>query len=321
MILLALAIIALGCLGFVLGSGLSAYFAPRFTMGLGSGGLWIGITFDTLRRWPGQEYLCMSRIFTAYSAGGLIGPALGAINGVHGPFLAYGALVVAALALVALLPTPSASRVFASDRSALGLPGFWAACRGDPLHRPRTRHRRGRAAPAPLQPARTGRARRDLRRRPLLVAGSAALAARFHPRSDVLAAAALITAGLALAGATDAIHCGSSRSCSPASVSALATPARSACCSKSVQPERIVTAMIVWSQIGIAGYLRRPVAAGAVAESARLRRPRPRTARRRTHAPRRSAMGVDFPTRFPTALEAPTLSLQIGIARLRLGTS
>ena len=33
-----------------------------------------------------------------------------------------------------------------------------------------------------------------------------------------------------------------------------------------VPPERIVTAMIVWSQIGIAGYLVGPVAAGAVAD-------------------------------------------------------
>ena len=43
-------------------------------------GIWIGVTFDTLARWPGQEYLCMSRIFAAYSAGGLIGPTLGAIG-------------------------------------------------------------------------------------------------------------------------------------------------------------------------------------------------------------------------------------------------
>jgi hypothetical protein len=34
----------------------------------------------------------------------------------------------------------------------------------------------------------------------------------------------------------------------------------------SVRPERIVTAMIIWSQIGIAGYLLGPVAAGAIAQ-------------------------------------------------------
>jgi MFS family permease len=56
----ALALIALGCAGFVLGTGLAIYFVARFMMGIGSGGLWIGITFATLERWPGQEYLCMS---------------------------------------------------------------------------------------------------------------------------------------------------------------------------------------------------------------------------------------------------------------------
>ena len=49
-------------------------------MGFGSGGLWTGITFATLGRWPGQEYLCMSRVFAAYSVGGLLGPAIGAIH-------------------------------------------------------------------------------------------------------------------------------------------------------------------------------------------------------------------------------------------------
>ena len=55
----------------------------------GPGGIWIGVTFDTLERWPGQEYLCMSRMFAAYSVGGLIGPALGVFGGIQGPFLAY----------------------------------------------------------------------------------------------------------------------------------------------------------------------------------------------------------------------------------------
>jgi MFS family permease len=54
----SLALLALGSLGFVLGGGLPAYFAGRLVMGLGSGGLWIAVTFATLERWPGQEYLC-----------------------------------------------------------------------------------------------------------------------------------------------------------------------------------------------------------------------------------------------------------------------
>ena len=74
----SLALVALGALGFVLGDSLAVYFPSRLLMGGGSGGIWIGVTFDTLERWPGQEYLCMSRVFAAYSAGGLIGPALAA---------------------------------------------------------------------------------------------------------------------------------------------------------------------------------------------------------------------------------------------------
>ena len=54
-------------------------------MGFGSGGLWIGITFATLAYWPGQEYLCMSRIYAAYSVGALVGPLLGALGGTDTP--------------------------------------------------------------------------------------------------------------------------------------------------------------------------------------------------------------------------------------------
>ena len=65
LLLASLLLVAVGALGFVLGDSLSVYFPARLVMGLGSGGLWIGVTFDTLERWPGQEYVCMSRIFAA----------------------------------------------------------------------------------------------------------------------------------------------------------------------------------------------------------------------------------------------------------------
>ena len=124
---ISIAIVALGTLGFVLGDSLAVYFPARALMGLGSGGIWIGVTFDTLDRWPGQEYLCMSRVFAAYAAGGLIGPALGAFGGVHGPFLAYLVLLVAALPLVLLVGAPASRRSFATDRAALRTRPFWIA--------------------------------------------------------------------------------------------------------------------------------------------------------------------------------------------------
>jgi MFS family permease len=129
-LLAALTLIALGCLGFVLGQGLAVWFAARLLMGVGSGGLWIAVTFTTLERWPGQEYRCMSRIYAANSAGGLVGPLLGATGGIRGPFLAYLLLVLAAIPLAFLLGPPAQPRQFQADRSALRLPGFWLACAG-----------------------------------------------------------------------------------------------------------------------------------------------------------------------------------------------
>jgi MFS family permease len=123
----SLAVVALGALGFVLTDSLALYFPARLLMGLGSGGIWIGVTFDTLERWPGQEYLCMSRIFAAYSVGGLIGSALGAFGGISGPFLVYLALLVLAVPLVLLVGEPAIRREFAADRAALRTRGFWAA--------------------------------------------------------------------------------------------------------------------------------------------------------------------------------------------------
>ncbi|MEO8424738.1 MAG: hypothetical protein ABI595_12620, partial [Actinomycetota bacterium] len=43
----ALVVLAIGSLGFALGGGLTGYFGWRFVMGLGSGCLWMSITFET----------------------------------------------------------------------------------------------------------------------------------------------------------------------------------------------------------------------------------------------------------------------------------
>jgi hypothetical protein len=122
----SLGLVAVGALGFIVSDSLCFYFAARTLMGLGSGGIWIGVTFDTLERWPGQEYLCMSRVFAAYSAGGLIGPALGAFGGIHGPFLAYLATLVLALPLV-LFVKPTGHRDFTGDGAVLRTRAFWVA--------------------------------------------------------------------------------------------------------------------------------------------------------------------------------------------------
>ena len=144
----ALALIALGALGFVLTDSLTVYFVSRLVMGVGSAGLWIGVTLDTLERWPGQEYVCMSRIFAAYSIGGLVGPALGAVGGTAGPFTLYLVLVAGghpARASDAAAGGATAVCVGPISPALAGLLGRGVRC---PVHLPGARHH-GRHAAAP----------------------------------------------------------------------------------------------------------------------------------------------------------------------------
>lgn len=262
----SLVLVAAGTLAFALSDDLAVLFAARSLMGFGSGGIWIAVTFNTLERWPGQEYLCMSRIFAAYAAGGLLGPALGAIGGTRAPFLAYLGLILAAVSLAALLGTPRTRRAFGSAGSALRLPGFalasaailftwigFGALEGVlPLH---FDDRLGQGAIAALFIMVS-----------LAVTVSAAAAGRIKPLSVVCAAVPLVVFGIALAGLTDAV---------PLWVLALllAGVGMGACNTgstgvllESVGVDRIVLPMIVWSQLGIIGYLIGPAAGGIVAD-------------------------------------------------------
>lgn len=93
-------------------------------MGLGSGGLWIGVTFATLAYRPGQEYLCMSRIYAAYSAGALVGPSLAALGGPAVCRLRSAA--GAGRCRVAALPRVR-SGVFGSDAAVVRTGRFWVS--------------------------------------------------------------------------------------------------------------------------------------------------------------------------------------------------
>ena len=79
-------------------------------------------------------------------------------------------------------------------------------------------------------------------------------------------AAALITVGLALAGATDAVVVWIAALVLTGTGVGLGNTGSFGMLLESVRPERIVTAMIIWSQISIAGYLLGPIAAGTVAQ-------------------------------------------------------
>jgi MFS family permease len=264
----SLVLVALGALSFVLGDSLGIYFAARTLMGLGSGGIWIGVTFDTLERWPGQEYLCMSRIFAAYSVGGLIGPALGAFGGVHGPFLAYLILLVLALPALLLVAEPATRRDFAGDRAVLRTRSFWVASAAilfavlalGVLEGVLPLHLAERLTQAEIGGLYVGAS--------LVVALSAIAGGGRSPRPLVFAAVFLTVAGITVAGMATGVPLWLLSILLAAVGIGIANTGSLGLLVDAVPVERIVTAMVVWSQIGIIGYLLGPLAGGVVADGA-----------------------------------------------------
>lgn len=266
-LLISLAMAALGSLGFVFGDGLIVYVASRFLMGMGAGGVWMGITFNVLERYPGQEYVCMSRVFAAYAVGGLLGPVLGTLGGIARPFIAYFVLVVVAGVLVALMGESHSTRSFDTDRSALRLPGFWLASVGLlfaviglgmvdgvlPLH-----------FGSHLSQSEIGV---FYAATAVVVATSSTLAARFRPGSALAVALVLMTVGITVAGATRDIPAWIVALAVTGAGIGLANTGSIGVLLEGVPTERIVTAMVVWSQVGIVGYFIGPLAGGLIAET------------------------------------------------------
>jgi MFS family permease len=261
----ALGVIATGCVGFIAADELNLYLLARAVMGLGSGGLWMGVTFSTLERWPGEEYLCMSRIFAAYSIGGLVGPSLGAIGGLRGPMFAYLALVCVGGIGLALAPPPPRRRRFGSDAGTLRSGGFRLAAAGIlfavlalgvlegvlPLH---FADHLSQAAIAVLYVGGS-----------LVVALAATVAGRFAPRRMLAGALGLVVAGIAVACATAGLGLWLPAFAAAAVGLGLGQTGALGVLLEAVKTDRIVTAMVVWSQIGIVGYLVGPLAGGALA--------------------------------------------------------
>ena len=264
----SLLLVALGALAFVLGDSLGVYFAARTLMGLGSGGIWIGVTFDTLERWPGQEYLCMSRVLAAYSVGGLIGPALGAFGGIHGPFLAYLVLLLLALPAVLLLDSPATRREFAADRAVLRTRAFWVASAAilfavlalGVLEGVLPLHLAERLTQAQIGALYIGAS--------LVVAVSATASGARRPRPLVFAAVFLSVAGISLTGMAANVPLWLLAILLAAIGIGLANTGSLGLLIEAVPVERIVTAMVIWSQLGIIGYVLGPLAGGLVADGA-----------------------------------------------------
>ena len=263
----ALVLLAAGAAVFVLTSDLVALFAGRMVMGLGSGALWIAVTFRTLEYWPGQEYRCMSRVYAAYSVGALLGPALGALPGSHLPFGAYLALLVAALPAVLVLPAPAVRLSTATDRSSLRLPGFWFSALAImfammapgmldgvlPLH-----------FASLLSQSQIGMAYAATA---LLIAVAATSAARLRPGVALTFGSVAIVGGIAAAALTGSLV---------AWLAALAVIGLGCGATETgatgvlldvVPTDRIVTAMVVWSQIGMVGYLLAPAVGAPLAQA------------------------------------------------------
>lgn len=262
----SLLVIAVGCVGFVASEELAVYFVARALMGFGSGGLWMGVTFASLERSPGNEYAAMSRMLAAYSVGSVIGPALGALGGVRAPFAAYLALALASVPLALLLPLPAERRVFLPDRAALRAPGFWLSCgvvlfavlalgivEGVlPLH-----------FDSLLSQAEIGALFVGLA---FVLAGGAVVAGQLPPRVVVPAGVVLTVAGIAWVGLADSVAVWMAALVVTGVGFAFSETGSAGLLFEAIGTERIVTAMIVYSQIAIAGYLIGPLAGGAVAE-------------------------------------------------------
>jgi MFS family permease len=262
----SLLVIAVGCVGFVVSDDLAVYFAARTLMGFGSGGLWMGVCFAALERSPGSEYAGMSRMLAAYSVGSVIGPALGALGGVRAPFGAYLLLVLASVPLALLLPLPADRRVFISDRTALRVPGFWLSCgvvlfavlalgivEGVlPLH-----------FDSLLSQAEIGALFVGLA---FVLGGGAVVAGLLRPRVVVPTGIVLTVVGVSWVGIAESVPAWMAALFVTGLGFAFSETGSAGLLFEAVGTERIVTAMIVYSQIAIAGYLIGPLAGGGVAE-------------------------------------------------------
>jgi MFS family permease len=265
-LLASLALIVIGDLGFVAGGGLPVYFPARLLQGIGAGGLWIGVCFAVLERYPGEEFRRLTGILGMYSVGAIAGPAMAAVGGIRGPFLIHlGAVLVLGAALTSLgagEPVP-----VGSDRSALRSSGFWLASAGILLvalglgtfDGPLPLHFAEELSQAQISALYVGSA---------VVAGVAATASgRLPPRLILGAATVLIPLGIALAGLTDTVPVWLVAAGLAGLGVGIGEAGALGVLLDTIGTERIVLAMVVWSQIWAIGYLAGPAAGGGVAQA------------------------------------------------------
>jgi MFS family permease len=208
----------------------------------------------------------MSRVIAAYSVGALLGPALGSLPGSHLPFAAYLALLLAAVPAVLLLPKPAVRLPTEQDRSALRLRGVWfsalavlfAMMAPGLLDGVLPLHFATGMTQSQIGLAYAGTA--------LLIAVSATGAARVPPTVALLVGGVAVIAGITAAASTGTV---------PAWIVALAVIGLGTGATETgstgvllqvVPTDRIVTAMVVWSQVGMVGYLLAPALGAPLAQ-------------------------------------------------------
>jgi MFS family permease len=264
----SLVLVAAGDLAFALTERLDVFFAARLVQGIGAAGLWLGVVFAVLERFRGEEYRRLTGVLAAYAVGSVAGPAIAAAGGIAAPFLIHLGLVAAAGGAVALLPRPHEPTRFASDRRALRTPGFAVASAGvllaalglGVLDGPLPLHFGERLGQAELAALYVGAA--------VVLGVASAAAGRLAPAPTLWTGAAATVAGLALAGAADAVPLWLVAIAVAAVGLGLGEAGALGVLLEAVGVERIVLALVVWSQVWAAGYLAGPALGGALAEAA-----------------------------------------------------
>jgi MFS family permease len=263
----SLALVLVGDVGFVLGDGLGVYFPARLLQGIGAGGLWIGVAFAVIERYPGEEFRRLTGVTAVYGIGAIAGPAIGGAGGIRAPFAIHLGLVAASGLALLLLGTPRERVRFSSDRGALRRPGFWLASAGILLvaltlgtfDGPLPLHFAEHLSQAQIAALYVVSA--------LIGSACAALAGNLSPRPVLAFSAVVMPAAIALGGLSETV----SVWIAVAVLAGIGIGAGEAgalgVLLEAIGVERIVLAMVVWSQVWAVGYLAGPAAAGGVAEA------------------------------------------------------
>jgi MFS family permease len=262
----SLLLIVVGDLGFVLGEGLAVWFPARLLQGIGAGGLWMGISFAVIERFPGQEFQRLTGVLAAYGAGAIAGPAMGAAGGIRTPFFLHLVLVVVLALALAWIGAPRERVAFRSDRAALRSPGFVLASAGILLvalalgtfDGPLPLHFAELLSQAEIAALYVAAA--------VVAAVCATVAGRLPPRPTLAVATVLIPAAVALAGLTESVAVWVVVGVLFGVGLGIGEAGALGVLLSSVGVERIVLAMVVWSQVWALGYLAGPAAAGGIAE-------------------------------------------------------